>query len=443
LYINKGQGNFTYDSTVLPLNFTSKSCVRIADFDNDGDLDLFVAGRVEPWKYPQPVSSFIYRNDSKNGKILFTDVTASVATPLTNIGLVCDAIWTDFDNDGWQDLILTGEWMPLKFLKNNNGSFTDISAASGVNNKLGWWTSIVPGDFDNDGKMDYLVGNLGLNSFYRASELYPVHIYAKDFDKNGSFDAVPTIYLPVSQTDTTKREFPVHTRDDMVKQMIMFRSKFQNYKSFAKAPFDSMFTKEELKDALVLSANYFENSYLKNLGNGKFQLLPLPVQAQFTCANGMVVEDFNGDGNPDVLINQNDYGTEVSVGRYDAGNGLLLLGDGTGRLTPSTMLNAGWFVGGNGKALVKISSRSGSTMIAASQNKARLKMFKWKGNQKIIPLSALDYSAIITYKNGKNQKRDLNYGSSFLSQSGRFLNIDSTVASVLILNSQGLKRKVQ
>lgn len=437
LFINNGKGAFKMDTTALPINFTSKSCIRVADFNNDGKLDLFVSGRVEPWRYPQPVSSFIYRNDSKNGVIKFTDVTASLAKPLINCGLICDAVWTDFDNDGWQDLILTGEWMPVKFLKNNKGIFTDISSTSGIDNKLGWWTSIIPGDFDNDGKMDYVVGNLGLNSFYRASEKYPVKIYAKDFDNNGSYDAVPTIFLPTSQTDTTKREFPVHTRDDMVKQMIMFRSKFQNYKSYAAATFDSMFTKEQLEHALILKANYFENSYLKNRGDGKFQLEPLPMQAQVSCLNGMLAEDFNGDGNLDLLITQNDYSTEVSVGRYDAGNGLLLLGDGKGGFLPASILKAGWFIPGNGKALVKLRNPAGKTILAASQNKGNLKVFEWKAKQKSIALKPLDISAVITYKNGKKQKREINYGASFLSQSARFLNIGEDVLSVQIKDSKG------
>jgi hypothetical protein len=436
-FINNGKGVFTADSMAIPSNFTSKSCVRVADYDNDGDLDLFIAGRVEPWKYPMPVSSFIYRNDTEKGVVKFTDVTASVAKPLNKAGLICDAIWTDFDNDGWQDLIMTGEWMPVTFLKNTKGIFSDVTPTSGVQNKKGWWTSIVPGDFDNDGRMDYIVGNLGLNSFYRASEIYPVKIYAKDFDNNGSFDAVPTLFLPSSQLDTTKREFPVHTRDDMVKQMIVFRSKFQNYKSYATATIDSMFTQAELKNALILEANYFTSSYLKNIGNGRFQLIPLPAQAQYSCINGMLVDDFNGDGNLDVLMNQNDYGTEVSVGRYDAGNGLLLTGDGKGDFLPLSILKSGLYIPGNGKALVKIKNPSGKTIIAASQNKGNLKVFEWKAKQKSIALKPLDVSAIITYKNGKKQKRETNYGASFLSQSARFLNITDDVLSVQITDSKG------
>ena len=181
LYINDGKGNFTEDSSALPQNFTSKFCVRAIDYDKDGDLDLFVSGRVDPGNYPKPVSSFIFRNDSKNGHIKFTDVTESVAPALKNIGLVCDALFTDFDNDGWQDLILAGEWMPVTFLKNDKGVFKNVTSASGISNNIGWWNTIVSGDFDNDGDMDYIVGNLGQNSFYKASDQYPVSIIAKGF----------------------------------------------------------------------------------------------------------------------------------------------------------------------------------------------------------------------------------------------------------------------
>ena len=442
LLINDGKGNFTLDSTALPKNFTSKSCVRVCDYDNDGDLDLFIAGRVEPWKYPQPVSSFIYRNDSKNGVIKFTDVTAIVAKSLNKTGLICDAVFTDFDNDGWQDLIVTGEWMPIKFFKNEKGIFKDVSLTSGVNNNLGWWTSIVPGDFDNDGKVDYIVGNLGLNSFYRASEKYPVKIYAKDFDNNGSYDAMPSIFLPTSQSDSTRREFPVHTRDDITKQMIMFRNKFQNYKSYATATFDKMFTVEELKGALILEANNFANSYLKNMGNGKFEMMPLPNVAQYSCLNGMIAEDFDGDGNLDLLVNGNDFSTEVSVGRYDACNGLFLKGNGKGEFSPLTILQSGWFVPGNGKALVKLRSSSGKCLVAASQNKGPLKVFELKRNIQTIQFQPDDVSAIVKYKNGTIQKREVGYGSSFLSQSGRFLNVDNNVASVEIKDNKGNTRQI-
>ncbi|MBD0374761.1 MAG: VCBS repeat-containing protein [Flavisolibacter sp.] len=442
LYINDGKGAFTINASALPKNFTSKSCVRAADFDRDGDLDLFIAGRVEPWKYPQPVSSFIYRNDSENGVVKFTDVTGSVAKSLNKIGMVCDAVWTDFDNDGWQDLVLTGEWMPISFLKNNKGVFENSTSATGIAEKLGWWTSIVPGDFDNDGDIDYIVGNLGLNSYYRASEEYPVKIYAKDFDNNGNYDAVPTLFLPASQKDPKKKEFAAHLRDDMTKQMIIFKSKFQNYKSYAEAPFKQMFTPDEMKDALVLQANDFSNSYIKNMGGGKFEIIPLPTATQFACLNGMLAEDFDGDGNLDVLITGNDYGTEVSVGRYDACNGLFLKGDGKGGFSPLSILQSGWFVPGDAKALVKVRSSAGGCLLMASQNKGRLKVFECKKRTGYIPLDKNDVSAVVYYKDGKQQLREIGYGASFLSQSGRFLNTDENMASVEIKDYRGTKRKI-
>lgn len=443
LYLNDGRANFTIDSAALPQNFTSKSCVRATDYDNDGDLDLFVAGRVEPRNYPKSVSSFIYRNDSKMGVVKFTDVTSAVAKSLMNCGLVCDAVWSDFDNDGWQDLILTGEWMPVKFLKNNKGSFNDISSETGIANKVGWFTSLLPGDFDNDGDMDYLVGNLGQNSFYRASDKYPVRIYAKDFNNDGNYDAVPTLYLPTSQKNPEKKEYPAPVRDDMAKQMIGFKSRFQDYKSYATATFSEMFTKEELQGALNLEANYFSNSFVKNLGNGKFSIVPLPTPVQFSCINGMVAEDFDRDGNLDVVINGNDYGTEVSLGRYDACNGVLLKGDGKGNFNPLSILKSGIFIPGNGKALVKLRSGNGNCLLAASQNKGALKVFALKQNSKTIPLESSDVSIIMTYKSGKRQKREVNYGSSFLSQSSRFLNIDDNIVLVEIRDSRGKVRSIR
>lgn len=442
LYINDGKGNFTEDSAALPQNFTSKFCVRAIDYDKDGDLDLFVSGRVDQGNYPKPVSSFIFRNDSKNGYIKFTDVTESVAPALKNIGLVCDALFTDFDNDGWPDLILAGEWMPLTFLKNDKGIFKNVTSSTGISNKIGWWNTIAAGDFNNDGKMDYIVGNLGENSFYKASEKYPVKIIAKDFDNNGSFDAFPSLFLPVSQDDTEKKEFPAQSRDDIIEQLTSIRKKYNNYKSFAEASMDSIFTKEQRIGALQLHANYFSSVFLRNDGNGKFTITALPVQAQISVLNGMSVDDFDGDGNLDVLINGNDYGTEPSLGRYDALNGLLLRGDGKGNFKALSIAQSGIYIPGNGKALVALKSSKGNYLIAASQNKGALKVFELKRKEKLIPLMPLDESAIITYKNGKKQKREMGYGSSFLSQSGRFLVIESNVVSVELKNNKGQIRSV-
>jgi len=439
-YVNDGKSNFSPDTAAFPVNLTSKSCVRSVDYDKDGDLDIFVAGRVEPWNYPKPVSSFIYRNDSKKGNIKFTDVTKNVAKDLLNIGLICDAVFTDFDNDGWTDLILAGEWMPVTFLKNEKGIFKNVTSSSGISNYLGWWTTITPGDFDNDGDIDYVVGNLGENTFYKASDRYPVSIYAKDFDKNGVLECIPTKYM--KDKDGNLKEFTAHTRDDVVDQMPFIKKRFLSYNAFAEATFDKLFTPEEIKDALKLQANYFKSSLIKNNGNGRFENIPLPSVAQFSSLNGMFADDFDGDGNLDVVINTNDYGTEVSTGRYDALNGLLLKGKGDGTFIPLSFLQSGIYIPGNGKALVKLRGKKGKYLIAAGQNRGPLKVFELKRYINSVPLEANDVSAQLKYKNGLSQKQEFYYGSSFLSQSARFLCIDNNVVSVTIYDSGGKTRKI-
>jgi enediyne biosynthesis protein E4 len=439
-YSNDGKGNFFLLTTGLPVNTTSKSCVRPFDYDHDGDLDLFLAGRVEPWNYPKPVSSFIYRNDSKKGQIIFTDVTEAVAKNLLSLGLVCDAVSTDFNNDGWQDLVLAGEWMPVTFLKNNHGKFENVTTASGVSDQQGLWSSILPGDFDNDGDMDYIAANLGLNSFYRASREHPARLYAKDFDNNGSYDAIPSLYLP----DETGRkyEFTAQTRDDLVKQMIGMRSKFQNYKTYAIATFDKILSPEELKDALILSANNFRSSIIINKGNSTFEIRSLPMEAQLSMLNGMLAEDFDRDGNLDLVINGNDFGTEVSVGRYDALNGLYLKGDGAGNFKAVSMLESGVFIPGNGKALVKSVNANGDLILFASQNRGALKAFRYNRRTAAIPVSAEEQMAYIHLKNGKIRKHEVNFGCSFLSQSSRLINVDETITSLEIKDRKGNTRKI-
>jgi len=442
LYLNDGKGNFTEAPDALPQDFTSKFCVRAIDYDKDGDLDLFVSGRVDPKNYPRPVSSFIFRNDSKNGIVKFTDVTSTVAPALKNIGLVCDALFTDFNNDGWPDLILAGEWMPVTFLENDKGVFKNVTSQTGIENNLGWWNTIVSGDFDNDGKMDYIVGNLGQNSFFKASDQYPVSVIAKDFDNNGTYDAFLSLYLPTSQKDTERKDFPAESRDEILKEVPSLRKKFETYKSFAVAPIDSILSPQQRAGALKLHANYFSSVYLKNNGNGRFTATPLPTLAQISILNGMSVGDYDGDGNLDVVLNGNDYGTEPIIGRYDALNGLFLKGDGKGNFVPLPISKSGIYIPGDGKALVSLRSSKGKCLLAASQNKGPLKIFQLKKKQKFIPLMPFDESAVIYYKDGRKQKREVGYGSSFLSQPGRFLSVDNNVVSIEIKDNKGEIRRI-
>lgn len=440
-YVNDGSGNFTWDSTVIPQNFTSKFCVRATDYDKDGDLDLFVAGRVDPWHYPKPVSSFIFRNDTKSGIIKFTDVTASVAKELVNIGLVCDAVFSDFNNDGWPDLILAGEWMPVIFLQNNKGVFNNVTQTTGIEKQVGWWNTIAPGDFDNDGDIDYIVGNAGLNTYYKASDKYPVTVYGKDFNNDGSYDAVTSVYLPDNNTGKQIKEYPVALRDEIIRQMITMRRRYEDYKTYSIATMDSVLPATERKDAIIYRANDLASAYLRNEGNGKFTLQQLPMQAQLSMLCGMSVADFDGDGNLDVVINGNDYGTEVGTGRYDALNGLLMKGDGQGNFKALTIMESGIYIPGNGKSLVQLRNNKNECLLAAGENRGPLRVFKLKKSIITLAVKPDDSYAILQLKNGKQRREEFYYGASYLSQSARFLNVDiNTIKSIRITNNKGDSR---
>ena len=440
LYINDGKGNFDLDSAALPINHASKLCVRAFDFNKDGKLDLFVSGRVDPWHYPKPVSSFIFRNDSENGRAKFTDVTDQVAPVLKNVGMVCDALFSDFDNDGQTDLILAGEWMPILFLKNNNGKFENVTPTSGVSDKPGLWNSIVAGDFRHTGRTDYIVGNIGLNTFYQASDQYPVYITAGDFANNGSFVAIPSLFLP--DRHGRPEEFPANGRDEIIERLPVLKKQFPDYQSFATATMDNIIPPDKRANGIRLKANTLQSCYLRNDGQGKFTMIPLPREAQFSVINGMLVDDFDGDGNLDVLISGNDYGTDVSIGRYDALNGLLLKGNGKGAFTPLSILQSGIYIPGDGKALIKISGSAGHYLVAASEHSGPLKIFALNRKIKMIQIAPTDVSALIQFKDGKTQKEEFYYGSSFLSQSSRFLPVDNNVSVIQITDSKGITRRL-
>jgi hypothetical protein len=450
-YVNDGKGRFTSTPQALPPNRISKSCVKAADFDRDGDLDLFVGGRVVPNQYPRPVSSFILRNDSKRGLPKFTDVTKTVAPDLQNIGLVCDALWTDANNDGWPDLMLAGEWMPLTILKNAQGKkLNTTSGTQSLNHSIaqwkGWWNSLVAADFDRDGDMDYIAGNLGLNTLAQASPEEPWRVYAKDFDNNGFYDAIPTVFFADEKGE--RHEFPFNSREDLIKQIISMRARFPLHKDFAVASIDKVFKEEELKDAIVLEANYMKSAYVENKGDGTFELHALPIQAQTAPLFGMVADDFDQDGFPDVLLVGNDFSNELLVGRLDALNGLLLKGDGKGGFTALNPGASGFYVPGNAKGLVRLSGAGrngepGKSMIVATQNRGPLKVFEADQPGRTIRLNPLDVAATLHYADGKKQKVEFYYGQSFLSQSARELTIGKDVKSLEIIDSKGNKRQVR
>ncbi len=373
LYFNDGKGNFTLQTKALPAMYTSSSCVKAADFDQDGDLDLFVGGGIVPGHYPSSEKNYLLQNDK--GK--FTEVTATKANGLTTTGPVKDALWSDFNNDGLVDLIVAGEWMPLTFLENKGGELTDITKDTGIQSARGWWNSISSGDFDHDGDLDYVVGNLGLNTQYKVSEEQPMQLFVKDFDENGSTDPVLTYYTMNDQGKMAP--FVAPPRDQLISQIPAMKGVFGRYALYAKASLEDVIPLSMQKGMIRKEATEFKSSYFENLGNGKFRIKALPVEAQLAPIYGIVTLDINQDGHPDVLTVGNSYAPEVQNGRYDAGVGNVLLGDGTGNFENIPPAETHFFVDGDAKALATIRHGQHGMLILAACNQGKLKAFQLTG----------------------------------------------------------------
>ncbi len=416
LYTNDGKGNFTLAASALPNVSLNGSCVKAADVDGDGDLDLFVGGRVEPYKYPMGVPSYLLRNDSKKGEPRFTNVTAQMAPHLAKGGLTCDALWTDYDKDGDPDLLLASEWAPLTMLRNDKGQLQPVDN-SGLADKVGFWNSITPGDFDNDGDIDYLAGNIGQNNLLRASTERPVRIYAGDFDNNGFYDAFPSVYFKNAKGQY--EEYPYFGWDDMVKQMIGIKKRYLEYAPFGQATMNQILTEEERNQALKLSANYLSSSYIENKGNGQFEIRPLPVMAQTAPIFGMLAQDIDGDGNLDAVLVGNEHGSDMVGGRMDAFDGLVLKGDGKGNFTPLSIRQSGFYVPGNAKAIASWPDAKGSLHMAVTQNRGALRVFAVRQPQMFVPVDAQTTAVTIRLKNGRTRRQEIPFGTSFYSQSAR------------------------
>lgn len=360
LYVNNGKGNFTKSLTALPEMITSGSRVYSADYDNDGDLDLFVGGRLVPGNYPLPAKSYILENVSNNGVPKFNDVTAQLAPELEKLGMVTSAIWSDFDNDGLKDLIVVGEWMPITVFKNNQGSFENVTKTMNLEDTSGWWFSIKEGDFDEDGDMDFIVGNLGLNYKYQANKDETFDIYFNDFDENKKNDIVLSYF-------NDGKKYPVRGLSCSSEQMPAIKQKFKTYESFSDATLVDVYTENDLEQSLHYQVKSFASVYLENK-NGSFKAHKLPNLAQISSINQVIVKDFDNDQNLDVVIAGNLYGSEVETPRNDASNGLFLKGNGKGNFDPIVGYKSGFFADGDVKDLGMIKIKNTNYIVVAKND---------------------------------------------------------------------------
>ncbi|MEP3209773.1 MAG: VCBS repeat-containing protein [Maribacter sp.] len=365
LYLNTGNGNYKKSDASLPPMITSGSCVSAGDYDSDGDLDLFVGGRLVPGKYPTPPKSYILENDGKGN---FQEVTASVNTLIANIGMVTDALWTDFTNDGSADLILVGEFMGIRAFENTNGKLTELPNSSGLENSKGWWNTIKQGDFDNDGDLDYIAGNFGLNSQLKSSLEEPVQLYVSDFDGNGSLDPILCSYI-------MGESYPVFSKDDLIGQLPNLKKKYINYADYADQKMTDIFSADELSRSTVLDAQTFATSYIENLGNNTFRMAPLPAPVQFSPVYGILIQDFNADGNMDILLAGNFFGTRVKYGRYDANKGVLLLGDGNGDFVATSCKESGLSIDGEVRDITSVRQADASQLLIFARNNDYVKTY--------------------------------------------------------------------
>ena len=423
LYRNDGSGKLAWDPSALPDLRTSSSVVRAADFDRDGDLDLFIGGRLQPQRYPLPGRSYLLR--SEQGR--FVKVPHSVAPGLQEAGMVTDALWTDYNNDGWPDLIVVGEFMPIRVWRNNKGRLEEVTELLGLADTNGWWNSIAGGDFDQDGDIDYVLGNTGLNSRFRVSPEEPVRIYAADFDGNGLYDPLLTYYLQ-------GREGLAIRMDELFSQVLLPRAlHIQTYEAYARARVADLVYEAQLESAYVAEAYILESSWLENQGD-RFVRHPLPLEAQVAPIFGLLVEDVDGDGALDVLAVGNDYASDVLTGSYDAFIGLWLRGDGRGHFYPVPHVTSGFFVGGDAKALVRLLI-NGRVAYLASENQGSLRLFQYRETDPLVcrPWPAAAAYALITNHNGRTWRQERYFGSGYLSQSSPTLCFSRTATRQVVL----------
>ena len=364
LYINNGKGDFTKAPVgVLPSMPTSGSKVYPIDYDKDGKQDLLVLGRQVPGQYPSPTTTYLLHNLSTATQPKF-EISKKAPKEFINLGMATSAVITDINNDKLDDIIVVGEWMPIRIFQNSKAGFKEVTKEMGLNDDTtGWWWSIQQGDFDKDGDMDYIVGNNGLNYKYKATPNETFDIFVKDFDNDKHKDIVLSYY-------NDGKQYPVRGRGCSSQQIPNIKKKFKDYESFSEATLVDVYTEKSLKEALHYKVKSFASIYLENR-NGKFVIHELPVEAQLSCINQIMIDDYDKDGNLDALITGNMYNSEVETPRNDAGHGLFLKGNGKGKFKSVTAVESGFFTPGDVKNMEKIKVQ-GKTYLLVTKNNSFL-----------------------------------------------------------------------
>lgn len=355
-YLNDGRGNFTRELGAIPEFYGNTACVKAGDYDGDGDEDLFVGGRSVGGVYGMSPKSYLLVN---NGQGQFAEMTAELAPKLANAGMVTDAEWADVNGDQQLDLVMVGEWMPLSIYYNQGGKLIEEKLPKSE----GWWNCLEIADVDQDGDLDFLAGNFGWNSPLRPSPDFPLYLYLKDFDQNMSFDPIITHFRE-------GKEYPLPTKDELTNQLVILKRVFTDYARYAHATFDQVFPRELLKGSLRRKAYTFNTSWIENQGKGQFALHALPLAAQFSTVNAFVVKDVDRDGHQDIILGGNFYETMPSIGRFDAGKGLYLRGDGQGQFRAMPARESGLLLEGAVRAILPIQLGGKEAMIVGNNNAA-------------------------------------------------------------------------
>ncbi len=442
LYINDGSGRFEKSTDALPEIHESGGPVCATDFDRDGDLDLFVGGRIIPGQYPETPRSVLLRND--HGK--FSDVTSDIARSIENSGMVTSAVWSDVDGDSWQDLVVSYEWGPVRIFQNHSGQFEDVTDAAGLANKVGWFNSLAPGDIDNDGDTDFVVGNFGLNSKYHADDEKPEILFYGDFEGNGKKQIVEAKYengtcLPRRGLGCTSNAMPT------------IKEKLPTYHEFAMAPLQEIYSQESLSEALKFEANELESAVLINntddAGNIRFEFRPLPRICQASAIFGCELVEVNGDEFLDLVAIENFYGPQRETGYVDGGIGLVMLGDGKGGFKFVDAATSGFVVVGDGKGFASSDIDSdGLIDFVAGINNRHVLVTK---NQHVSDFVRLQFDAnglppvgtkiVLYFSDGSRRQHEIRAGQGYLSQPSQAIFLPTAVCSSIekieVINPSG------